>query len=51
MIETQEGINVWSATSTKGGITAADRLFGGGGEPMNDVTQAVIAELIDKLFQ
>ncbi len=51
MIETQTGVNVWSATSTKGGITAADRLFGGGGEPMNDVTYAVIAELIDKLFQ
>ncbi len=51
MIETQSGINVWSATSTKGGITTADRLFGGGGEPMNDVTQAVVAELIDKLFQ
>lgn len=51
MIETQTGSNVWSATSTKGGITTMDRLFGGGGEPMNEVTEAVVKELIDKLFE
>jgi hypothetical protein len=27
-----------------------DRLFGGGGRPMNDVTQAAVDDLINKLF-
>jgi len=28
-----------------------DRLFGGGGEPMNVVTEEAVDELIDKLFK
>lgn len=51
MIETEAGKIIWSASSTKGGITAMDRLFGAGGEPMNTVTEEVINELLDKLFQ
>ena len=50
MMEGQSGRVVWSATSTKGGVTASDRLFGGGGEPMNGVTEAAIQELMKSLF-
>lgn len=51
MIETQTGKVVWSASTTKGGISVWDRLFGGGGEPMNGVTEAAVYDLIDQLFQ
>ena len=51
MIEVETGRVVWSASSTKGGISVWDRLFGGGGEPMNTVTEKVIDDLLDKLFQ
>jgi len=51
MIEKASGMVVWSASSTKGGITVLDRLFGGGGEPMNAVTEKVVNDLLDKLFQ
>jgi hypothetical protein len=50
MMEAQTGKVVWSASSTKGGITTTDRLFGGGGEPMNLVTQKAVGDLLDKLF-
>lgn len=50
MMETQTGKIVWSASSTKGGVTAADRLFGGGGQPMDTVTEQAVRDLIDKLF-
>ncbi|MCB2183887.1 MAG: hypothetical protein KQH63_17800 [Desulfobulbaceae bacterium] len=51
MIETQTGTIIWSASSTKGGITLTDRMFGGGGRPMNDVTLESVDELLNKLFQ
>jgi hypothetical protein len=51
MIETKTGTIIWSASSTKGGITLTDRLFGGGGEPMNDVTLESVDDLLNKLFQ
>jgi TolB-like protein len=51
MIEVQSGNVVWSASSTKGGISVSDRLFGGGGQPMNRITEEVVNELLDKLFQ
>lgn len=51
MIETQSGRVVWSSASTKGGITTMDRLFGGGGEPMDQITQKAIDDLIFKLFK
>lgn len=50
MMEAQTGRVVWTASSTKGGITTTDRLFGGGGEPMNRVTQNAVSDLLDKLF-
>jgi hypothetical protein len=51
MLEAQTGRIVWSASSTKGGVTVGDRLFGGGGEPMNVVTEEAVDDIIDKLFK
>ena len=50
MMEGQTGKVVWSASSTKGGVSTADRLFGGGGKPMNIVTEEAVEDLLDKLF-
>jgi polysaccharide biosynthesis protein PelC len=51
MIETQTGTVIWSASSTKGGVTVTDRLFGGGGKSKNIVTTKACNELLDKLFR
>lgn len=51
MIETQTGKIVWSASSTEGGVNIWDRLFGGGGKAMNEVTEKAIDDLIAKLFK
>jgi polysaccharide biosynthesis protein PelC len=51
MVETQTGKVVWSASSTKGGVSTTDRLFGGGGQPMEKVTEQAIDDLIGKLFK
>ena len=51
MMETQTGKVVWTASSTKGGIGIWDRLFGGGGKPMNKITEKAINDLLDKLFK
>jgi len=50
MIEVQAGRTVWTASATKGGISIWDRLFGAGGQPMNDVTIEAVNDLLDKLF-
>ncbi len=50
MIEAETGRVVWSASATEGGISFWDRLFGGGGKPMNDITVKAANDLIDKLF-
>ena len=51
MMEVETGTVVWSGASTKGGITLSDRLFGGGGDPMNKVTKEAVNDLLDQLFQ
>lgn len=51
MLEAESGRVVWSASSTKGGIGVTDRLLGGGGRPMNDVTRDAVDDLIRKLFK
>jgi hypothetical protein len=51
MIETQTGRVVWSASSTRGGISIWDRLFGGGGNPMNIVTEKAVNDLISRLLK
>lgn len=51
MLEAQTGRIVWSASSTKGGVSMGDRLLGGGGQPMNNVTEKAVNDIIDKLFK
>lgn len=51
MNETETGATVWSASSTRGGISMSDRMLGSGGQPMNDVTMQAINDLIDQLFE
>jgi len=50
LIEAGTGRIVWSASSTKGGITFKDRLLGGGGQPLNKVTEEAVDALFDKLL-
>jgi polysaccharide biosynthesis protein PelC len=50
VIEAGTGKVVWSASSTKGGITFWDRLIGGGGQPLNKVTEQAVDALFDKLL-
>ena len=50
MFETQTGKVIWSSSTTKGGLTFTARLFGGGGAPMNDVTEDAVDDLLSKLF-
>jgi polysaccharide biosynthesis protein PelC len=51
MIEAGSQKIVWSASSTKGGISIKDRLLGGGGRPMDEITEEAVNDLINKLFQ
>lgn len=51
MIETQTGKVVWTASSTRGGVNIWDRLFGGGGKPMNKVTEKAVNDLIYALLK
>ncbi|HET6923594.1 MAG TPA: GNA1162 family protein [Anaeromyxobacteraceae bacterium] len=51
MVETATGKVVWSASSTKGGVSLGDRLLGAGGAPMNQVTEAAVDDLLEKLFR
>jgi len=41
---------VWTGSSTKGGVSMKDRLFGSGGHPMNDVTELAINDILNQLF-
>jgi hypothetical protein len=50
IVETGTGRVVWSASSTKGKISFWDRLIGGGGQPMNRVTEQAVDALLDKLL-
>ena len=51
MIEVQSRKVVWTASSSKGGISMGDRLLGSGGKPMNQVTEAAIDDIINQLFE
>jgi len=51
MVEVQSQKIVWTASSTKGGISMRDRLLGSGGQPMEDVTEAAIDDIINQLFE
>jgi hypothetical protein len=51
MTEAQTGKVVLSVSTTMGGIGITDRLFGGGGEPMNTITERAVRDVIDKLYK
>jgi hypothetical protein len=51
MQETGTGKVVWSGASTQGGIGFSDRLFGGGGEPVNRITEEAVRDVLDQLFR
>ena len=51
MIEAQTGKVVWTDSSTRGGISIWDRLFGGGGKPMHKVTEKAVNDLISRLLK
>lgn len=51
MHEASSGKVVWTGTTTKGGVTFSDRLFGGGGSPMNSLTEEAVDDLLNKLFK
>jgi hypothetical protein len=51
MVETQSGKVVWAASSTKGGVGFWDRMLGGGGDPMNKVTEDAVRDLLNQLFR
>ena len=50
LIETETGKVIWTGTATSGGIGWPDRLFGGGGRPMNEVTVEAVDSLLNQLF-
>lgn len=50
LIEAGTGRVVWSGSSTQGGISFWNRLLGGGGQPLNRVTEEAIDALFDKLL-
>jgi polysaccharide biosynthesis protein PelC len=51
MVETQTGKIVFSASSTRGGVGVRDRLIGGGGKPMENITEEAVDDIIGKLFR
>lgn len=51
MVEVQTGRVVLSVSTTEGGIGIMDRLFGGGGEPMNTITEKAVKDVIDKIYK
>jgi hypothetical protein len=51
MREAQSGTVVWTASSTQGGIGVKERLLGGGGEPLNIITEKAVNEILDKLYK
>jgi hypothetical protein len=49
--ETATGKVVFAGACTRGGISFKDRLIGGGGEPLNDVTESAVDDLLGKMFK
>lgn len=52
MQEASTGKVVWAGSSTRGGVGWGARLLGSaGGRPVNEVTEQVVNDLLDQLFQ
>jgi hypothetical protein len=50
MQEAQTGKVIFSGSASDGGVSLGNRMFGGGGRPMNDVTRRAVKKLLDQLF-
>ena len=50
MLDKESGSVAWTGSTTRGGISFTDRLFGGGGQPMDEITRKACKDLIDRLF-
>jgi hypothetical protein len=54
-LQMHEGVTgkvVWAGASTKGGVGLGARLLGTtGGEPMNEITEQAVDDLLDQLFR
>ena len=50
LFETGTGRVVWAGSTTRGGVTFGDRLLGGGGRPLNDVTEAAVDDILGKML-
>lgn len=50
MLDKETGSVVWTGSTTRGGISFMDRLLGGGGEPMDEITRKACKDLIERLF-
>jgi hypothetical protein len=52
MFESSTGKVVWSGSSTKGGVSWGARMLGtAGGDPVNDVTEQAVDDLLKQLFR
>jgi len=51
MLDGRTGTVVWRASTSAGGIKAVQRVFGGGGQPMDKVLRKAVSDLLDKLFR
>lgn len=51
MFEGETGRVIWSASTSHGGVGAKERLFGGGGRAMNEVTLDAVNDLLQRLFE
>jgi len=52
MYETGTGKVVWAGASTRGGVGWGSRLLGtAGGDPVNDVTEQAVDDLLEQLFR
>ena len=51
MFESLNGKVIWAASTSRGGVGFSERLLGGGGQPMNEVTEEAADELLRLLFE
>jgi hypothetical protein len=51
LFETATGKVVWAGSTTRGGVSFGDRLLGGGGQPLNDVTEAAVDDILGKMLE
>jgi len=50
LYESEGGKLIWSGSTSEGGVTMGDRFLGGGGEPMEKVTEEAVETILDQMF-